>query len=800
MKTRIFDFLIILLLGLFFQLRILWGGALELGSVSNLWLGLILVSAGFFWICRSAVNKQFEFRRCLWVLVPMALFTAWNAASILWAVDKREALLFTLQWTAHLTVFFLAVHLPDLKGARRFLLISIIAAGLVSCVYSLYQYYVGLDDVRKMIAENSNNIPFSGNARSAFMGRLNSNDVFGTFTFPNPFGCFLALLLPLWLGVFGDLLDAFRKKRGLFTAAAVVGLAGGVLIGYAFYLSGAKGAWMACGVSAALGLLYYILRRKTPAIAAIICAVLVIVSAAGFFLFPEKVSAVREKLHASVKVRVEYWKAGLDMFADHPVRGVGANNFQRYYTQYKTEEGTEVKTPHSAVVSTLSENGIPGVVLLLFFAGAAVFFCRGRDRDPQPPLGEAAGRTLRARKMFAVCSTAILFLFGVILFLILLIAVVMQWLSGNQGAGGVDFGLLAPAFAGIFLLAAAYMRGKRNRKDAEPDFYYHVQWISIFSVLSWFIIFSLPFYSPSLHLPAIYDFPAGHGGFRLPAFGLCGAVMVLTVVFRTDFSDSWKWTGAGLCIGLFAAMIHFLNDMTLRSPGVVASVMGCMGLVFFRKKDVVRRPVSSGVSHGIFFLSLAFFILYYMFFIHEFLGARYVEKGSTFSTRKLYGPSLRCFDRAFSYRYRDSESAYRMAGVYLKMAEATTDPANKRTYFEKAEAWFRKSRTLGNRKAHVNYLIARCVYSIRGTSGRDEVMAELQDAIDLYPLSPDYYFYKGAFHEKYNEPKLAIRFYEKAIQVNSRIIDEMVRLNEDSIQGIQRRISKCKKSPTLNKF
>lgn len=786
MKTRIFDFLIVLLLGLFFQLRILWSGALDLGSVSNLWLGLILISVFFFWICRSAVSKRFEFRGGRAVLALLALFTVWNGLSMIWAVDKREALLFTLQWAAHLMVFFLTVNLPDIKGARRFLLVSIIAAGLVSCVYSLYQYYGGMEDVRRMIAENPDMISFSGQARSAFMGRLNSDDVFGTFTFSNPFGCFLALLLPLWLGVFGDLLDAFRKNIALFGTAVVIGLAGVGVIGYAFYLSGAKGAWMACGVSAALSVLYYILRRKKPATAAIICAALVIVCTAACFLFPQRVSTVREKLEASVKVRVEYWKAGMGMFADHPVKGVGANNFQRYYTQYKTEEGTEVKTPHSAVVSALSETGIPGGILLLLVVGAAVLFCRSpsRSQRPEQALGEAAGRTLRVRELFVVGSSIILVAFGAILF----------YLCYDV------YAMISAVMAGVFLLGSAYAGRDRADDTAEPDFYYHVQWISVLSVLVWFIIFALPYYSPFLHLPVIYDFPAEFGRLRLFAFLLCGAVMVLTVVFRTDFSDTWKWTRTGLCIGLLAAGIHFLNDMTLRAPGVTASVFGCMGIVFSRQKKRIRRPVSSGVSHGIFFASLVLFLLYYIFFIHEYLGARYAEKGSKLTDRKLYGPALNCFNRTFSYRYRDSESAFRMAGIYLCMAEATADIPNKRTYFEKAAQWFRTSRTLGNRKAHLNYLIARCVYSVKGRSGRDEVMAELQKAIDLYPLSPRYYFYKGIFHQKYNEPQEAIRFYEKAIEVNSRITDEMVLIEDKLIRGIQQRIAECEKSPASNKF
>lgn len=85
--------------------------------------------------------------------------------------------------------------------------------------------------------------------------------------------------------------------------------------------------------------------------------------------------------------RYDYWRVAAGQFGDHPVRGIGAGNYDRtYFTERRTTE--DIKQPHSLPLQTVAELGIVGGVGLLAFLGALVagFSRRARaartsDRD-----------------------------------------------------------------------------------------------------------------------------------------------------------------------------------------------------------------------------------------------------------------------------------------------------------------------------------------------------------------------------------------------------------------------------------
>ena len=88
--------------------------------------------------------------------------------------------------------------------------------------------------------------------------------------------------------------------------------------------------------------------------------------------------------------RYDFWTVAWDMFLDSPVRGAGAENFQRTYL--KSGESTEKpRYPHSLELEVLSGLGAVGAVLLggafLALLAAAVLALRG----PSATRGAAAG-------------------------------------------------------------------------------------------------------------------------------------------------------------------------------------------------------------------------------------------------------------------------------------------------------------------------------------------------------------------------------------------------------------------------
>jgi O-antigen ligase len=78
-------------------------------------------------------------------------------------------------------------------------------------------------------------------------------------------------------------------------------------------------------------------------------------------------SAIREKLffQGSVVQRLDYWRTGIDIWKDHPIFGVGTDQFQRYAALYRTP--TQLKRDGDFVIPDKSHN-----VLIDHFANGGI--------------------------------------------------------------------------------------------------------------------------------------------------------------------------------------------------------------------------------------------------------------------------------------------------------------------------------------------------------------------------------------------------------------------------------------------
>jgi hypothetical protein len=69
--------------------------------------------------------------------------------------------------------------------------------------------------------------------------------------------------------------------------------------------------------------------------------------------------------------RYDFWRVGVNAFREHPIGGLGADNFQQYYLRHR-RSSEQPLYPHSVEVRTLAETGLVGT-LLLGVALVAVF-------------------------------------------------------------------------------------------------------------------------------------------------------------------------------------------------------------------------------------------------------------------------------------------------------------------------------------------------------------------------------------------------------------------------------------------
>jgi len=87
--------------------------------------------------------------------------------------------------------------------------------------------------------------------------------------------------------------------------------------------------------------------------------------------------------------RFDLWHAGLDMFAKHPILGVGINNFATVFdAKYRSSRYHGASAPHSIYIQALTELGLAGfivvvasIVLVLRRNWQTRKLCEGGDED-----------------------------------------------------------------------------------------------------------------------------------------------------------------------------------------------------------------------------------------------------------------------------------------------------------------------------------------------------------------------------------------------------------------------------------
>ncbi len=221
-----------------------------------------------------------------------------------------------------------------------------------------------------------------------FEMRLRSGAVTGYYGHPN----LLASQLILFVAAAAALLLE-RWKRGRHIGSLVMPVA--VLLGCAACLVGtqSKGAMAAFGIAV---LAWVVLRSLTRFAAArprtAVCAgwLSACIVCTGVVAWLQ----VRpDALGRSILFRTMYWQGAADMIADQGMQGIGANNFGRHFTRYKSVEcPEEVESPHSWPVQLATEWGALGLAgFLLSAIGVSLRAARRLTTiDATEPLGVAA--------------------------------------------------------------------------------------------------------------------------------------------------------------------------------------------------------------------------------------------------------------------------------------------------------------------------------------------------------------------------------------------------------------------------
>jgi hypothetical protein len=136
--------------------------------------------------------------------------------------------------------------------------------------------------------------------------------------------------------------------------------------------------------------------------------------------------------------RYDYWRVAWRQFADEPLHGVGAGNYDRtYFAERRTTE--DIRQPHSIELQVLGELGLVGGAALSLFIGAVLWGFARRVR---------AARVSLADRGLAVAAGGA--------FVVWLVHTSVDWLH------------LIPGVTGLALASAAVLVGPARRGAAQP--------------------------------------------------------------------------------------------------------------------------------------------------------------------------------------------------------------------------------------------------------------------------------------------------------------------------------------------
>ena len=139
--------------------------------------------------------------------------------------------------------------------------------------------------------------------------------------------------------------------------------------------------------------------RRTRAV--LVAAAAVAVLAAGIGL-----AGARDRLRASVGVRLGYWQVSLRMAAERPLTGVGPDGWADRYAMRKEPEHEDARAAHSAHLQVLAETGVVGLLLwCATWAALLVSWMGGPPPDDASPSG--AGGRGTAVAMAALAAVAL---------------------------------------------------------------------------------------------------------------------------------------------------------------------------------------------------------------------------------------------------------------------------------------------------------------------------------------------------------------------------------------------------------
>jgi probable O-glycosylation ligase (exosortase A-associated) len=189
----------------------------------------------------------------------------------------------------------------------------------------------------------------------------------------NDFSLALCMALPLLIHIGATEQDK-HLRRGIWLAAP--------LTAFTVIMTTSRGGFLA--LSAVIFMLVWRSRNRVAAFSVGGVALLI-----GLMFIPPKyydrltTLTSKESIEAdgSAMGRIAAWKTGVAMATNNPLVGVGMNQFQANYNQYKTTNAEAARVAHNAYIQVWAECGTPALLLYLFLIFSTLWRLRRLRKD-----------------------------------------------------------------------------------------------------------------------------------------------------------------------------------------------------------------------------------------------------------------------------------------------------------------------------------------------------------------------------------------------------------------------------------
>lgn len=231
--------------------------------------------------------------------------------------------------------------------------------------------------------------------RSHWMGKderaRGASRVAGLFPNPNLLGAFLALCLPLALGV------ARRGDAGALVLASLLSAGIGAGLGMSF----SRSSWVVAGVGA-LALVALSRGRRRFLAAPLVATVLALfLSTPGV---TDRVLSTAQAGNFGISQRLALFQGVANMVVARPFLGFGVGSFHSAYPLHRVVGGQYPYDAHGQYLQEAVDTGILGVALFLLVIASTLSAMRKLRRRPDPP---------ERQDLFAsLAALAVLFLFA----------------------------------------------------------------------------------------------------------------------------------------------------------------------------------------------------------------------------------------------------------------------------------------------------------------------------------------------------------------------------------------------------